>query len=67
MLKVRFAPSPTGFLHVGGAVISTHLAGKADVFSTYLPLKVIAEHLAIGLLVIILTYFLGKGIGLVFT
>lgn len=34
------------FLYVGGAVISTHLAGKADIFATYLPMKVVAEGIA---------------------
>jgi len=35
-------------LYVGGAVISTHLAGEADAFASYLPLKVIAESISGG-------------------
>ncbi len=35
-------------LYVGGAVISTHLAGDADAFSAYLPQKVVAEAISGG-------------------
>ena len=33
-------------LYVGGAVISTHLAGDADAFGAYLPQKVVAEAIS---------------------
>ncbi|OQX84585.1 MAG: hypothetical protein B6D55_08805 [Candidatus Omnitrophica bacterium 4484_70.2] len=33
-------------LYVGGALISTHLAGDADAFMAYLPQKVIAESIS---------------------
>ena len=51
ILKIIFKQFDLNFdqippLYVGGAVISTCLAGEADAFASYLPLKVIAETIS---------------------
>jgi len=51
VFKIILAKSGINFteiepLYVGGAIISTHLAGDADAFMAYLPQKVIAESIS---------------------
>lgn len=53
VLKIILAESGISFdqiepLYVGGAIISTHLAGDADAFMAFLPQKVVAEAIGSG-------------------